>query len=106
VIIMLLLMNVNIKHHAFDSIQKKHMNVLCFRIFATAFTVYCTTYSVKNLPLVLTGIVKNMTPLFTALFSYFLLKEGISRIEILCLLVAFLGVYIVISGNTPTNSEQ
>jgi drug/metabolite transporter (DMT)-like permease len=100
---MLLLLNVNFKHLAFDSIQKKHMNVLCFRVFASAFTVYCTTYSVKNLPLVLIGIVRNMTPLFTAFFSYFLLKEGISKIEILCLLLAFSGVYIVISGNTTIN---
>jgi drug/metabolite transporter (DMT)-like permease len=54
--------------------------------------------SIKNLSLVLIGLVKNTTPLFTALLSYLILNEGISRMEVVCLVMAFCGVGVMVEG--------
>ena len=44
------------------------------------------------------ALVLNTTPLFTALFSYLILKESLSNIEKLCLFVSFTGVFVLIIG--------
>ena len=54
--------------------------------------------SVKSLPLVLVGVVMNLSPLLTAVLSFFFLKKALTTVDAVALVVSFLGVVILITG--------
>jgi drug/metabolite transporter (DMT)-like permease len=64
----------------------------------------CVYTSVKYLPLVYTSLTSNLGPLLTAVFSYFLLKKGLSRLDTVILLVSFVGVVIMIMGSVEAGA--
>jgi drug/metabolite transporter (DMT)-like permease len=99
-IIIVIIVNKDLKKYMFDTIQKKHYNKLIFRVVVILFATYCNFSSIKNLSLIINGLVKNTGPLFTALLSYYFLNEGISTIEVLCLIGAFSGVSYMIIGSS------
>jgi drug/metabolite transporter (DMT)-like permease len=60
----------------------------------------CVYTSVKYLPLVYVSLVSNIGPLFIAIFSWLLFKKGLNRNETITLIVSFIGVCILVTGNT------
>jgi drug/metabolite transporter (DMT)-like permease len=54
--------------------------------------------SVKSLPLVLVGVVMNLSPLLTAVLSFFFLKKALTTVDAVALVVSFLGVVLLITG--------
>ena len=93
---MMVLMNKKCKYYMWDSIPSKHVFMLSVRVSLNLAYIYVNYFSVKALPLVLIGIFRNLVPLITSIFSYLLLKEGITKVEIICLLIASIGVYTII----------
>jgi drug/metabolite transporter (DMT)-like permease len=80
------------------SIEKKHSLKLISRVIFGLLSTSCNYYSIKNMSLTLVGLLKNVAPLYTAILSYVLLREGITRMEVACLLIAFIGVAVVLNG--------
>ncbi len=52
----------------------------------------------KSLPLVLVGVVMNLSPLLTAVLSFFFLKKALTTVDAVALVVSFLGVVLLITG--------
>ena len=63
----------------------------------------CSIYAIKYLPLVFVSLVQSTGPLWISLLGYYLLKESISRVYVICLIVAFLGVALMIVGTVFRN---
>ena len=53
-------------------------------------------YSVKVLPVGLSQTIQNLTPFFTLIFAYILLKEQLKKLEVINMFAAFGGVLIMI----------
>lgn len=76
------------------------------RIIMGNLTFYLMVISLKNLPLLITTIVSNTAPLMTVLFGAVLLGERITKQEMGCLLLAFLGIYMLFSEKSATKSTE
>ena len=63
-------------------------------------------FSVKELPLVLVTIAMNLMPLITAIFGYVFLGEVLDTIQKLVLVFSFIGVTVMITGNTGADSNS
>ncbi len=55
-------------------------------------------HGTKYLPLVLVALIVNLMPLFTAILGYYYLKERLTCLEIVVLIVSFIGVGVLILG--------
>lgn len=66
----------------------------------------CIFNSIKYFPLVFVSLVSNLTPLLTALLSYFLLNVGLSRLDTSILLISFVGVTILITGGHKGSNQS
>ena len=58
----------------------------------------CVYGSIKYLPLVVTSLIQNLSPLYTALLSYKYMNKGLNRLEIVILIESFVGVIMLITG--------
>ena len=58
----------------------------------------CIYTSVKYLPLVYVSLSSNLGPLVTAICSYFLIRVPVSKIDVIILIISFIGVAILITG--------
>lgn len=66
----------------------------------------CMYTSVKYLPLVYVALISNIGPLFIAIFSWILFKKGLNRNETITLLVSFIGVVILVTGNSYSKDSN
>ena len=66
----------------------------------------CIYTSVKYLPLVYVSLVSNIGPLFIAIFSWLLINKGLNRNETITLVVSFIGVCILVNGNTSQQENN
>ena len=66
----------------------------------------CIYTSVKYLPLVYVSLVSNIGPLFIAIFSWLLINKGLNRNETITLVVSFIGVCILVTGNTSQKENN
>ena len=79
-----------------DSIPRKMIAPLLIRCMSGLFAFFCISTAIKNLPIVLVALFQNMMPLFTSLLGFLILGERISKSEIMCLFLAFYGVYLLL----------
>lgn len=56
----------------------------------------CESYSLKFVSATIAAVITSTIPLFVPIVAYFLLKERLSRLNIIGLLVSFLGILLVI----------
>jgi drug/metabolite transporter (DMT)-like permease len=49
------------------------------------------------------ALIQNLSPLITAVLSYFFLKKGLTKLETGVLIVSFLGVVLLITGKAENN---
>ena len=62
-------------------------------------------YSVKVLPIGLSQTIQNLQPFITLLFAFILLKETVKRLELLNMVVAFIGVLFTVGFSTSSNEN-
>jgi drug/metabolite transporter (DMT)-like permease len=98
------LMNKNIKYYMYTSIERRHIGHLAARVLQGLLMLVCIYTSVKYLPLVYTSLTSNLGPLLTAVFSYIFLKKGLSKIDVVILVISFLGVVFMILGSFQSDS--
>eukprot|EP00347_Sterkiella_histriomuscorum_P012203 403369499 len=106
-----LLINVNVKEVMVTSIPPGNYKNLVLRCFQAFLMFPIMMYGIKYMPLVQVALALNLSPLFTATLSYLILKEKLKPIDIIVLVVSFIGVIILITGanyssTTETNANQ
>lgn len=97
------LIGTKVKYYMWTSIPPNMTFPLLSRCATGLLAFFCMTTAIKHLPIVLVALIQNTIPIFTSLFGFLILGEKISRSEILCLILAFIGVYMLI---TSKNSED
>ena len=98
------LMNTQIKYYLYTSIERKLLSQLTLRVTIALTMLVCIYTSVKYLPLVYVSLSSNLGPLVTALFSYFWIRVPVAKIDIIILIVSFIGVAILITGTVQDPS--
>jgi drug/metabolite transporter (DMT)-like permease len=61
--------------------------------------MFCNYLAIKYFPLVFVSLVTNIAPLLVALFSFILYKIALQKVDILNLIISFLGVTLLITGS-------
>lgn len=82
----------------YDSIPRNMIIPIIIRCTSGLIAFYCMSTAIKHLPIVLVALFQNTIPLFTSLFGFIILKEKMTKSEILCLFLAFFGVYVLITN--------
>jgi drug/metabolite transporter (DMT)-like permease len=98
VVLLVTILNNKLKEYLYDKIDPKLKWKLTTRVILGVLVIVCIYTSVKSLPLVIVGVVTNLSPLFTALLSLIILKKAITKVDSFALVVSFVGVVILITG--------
>ena len=104
VILLSLLFRSRLKEYLYDNIDKKLKWQLGLRVTLGVLLLVCIYTSVKSLPLVLVGVVTNLSPLLTAVLSFFILKKAPTTVDVVALVASFVGVVLLITGG-DTHSQ-
>ncbi len=94
-----MLMNYKTKYYMFDTIPRDSIKPLASRIGQGIFNQFCNYLTIKIFPLVFVSLVTNIAPLLVAVFSYILYKIALKQIDIINLIVSFIGVTLLITGS-------
>ena len=86
--------------------EKEVFKKLMFRSVFGYTTWTAMYFSVKYLPLGLIQTVQNLVPFLTLILSYILLKETLKRLEILNMIVCFVGVLIVVGYSSKAGPSS
>lgn len=73
------------------------------RVALGVLLLVCIYTSVKSLPLVLVGVVTNLSPLLTAVLSFLFLKKALTTVDAVALVASFAGVVLLITGGVATS---
>jgi len=76
--------------------NKKMIFPLFVRVNSGLLAFFCINQAIKHLPLVLVALFTNTLPLFCSLLGFLILGEKITKAEIICLLIAFYGIYVLL----------
>ena len=80
--------------------------MLSMRIAQGLIMIGCIFTAVKSLPLVYVALISNLGPLLIAVFSFFLLRIGLSKIDTVVLIVSFIGVCFLVTGALTPSVES
>lgn len=94
------------RHILYDSIPRNMYLPIFIRCMSGLLAFYCLSTAIKYLPIVLVALFQNTIPLFTSLFGFLILREKITVSEVLCLFLAFFGVYVLISNQKPVDDND
>ena len=106
VLVIFAIMNTKTKYYMIDAVPRDQYKNLVIRILVGTGSMFCSYFAIKYFPLVLVSLVTNITPLLVALFSYFLYKVGLTRMDIANLILSFIGVAILISGDPKSSGPK
>jgi len=79
---------------------------LSIRVFTGVISFYFIYTAIKYLPIFIVSLVINLSPIFTSIMGFMFLKERITRTEVFALVLAFSGVYILVSSSANSNSND
>jgi drug/metabolite transporter (DMT)-like permease len=82
------------------------MGKITTRAVLVLLTFYFLTQGLQVLPLVEVGLIMNTFPLFTAVLGFLILKDRLKVLEIFCLFVSFLGVYLLVMGDNKEDIHK
>ena len=67
--------------------------------------MFCNYFAIQYFPMVFVSLVSNIAPLLVALFSYIIYKIALHKLDILNLILSFIGVALLILG-TPEKAKD
>jgi drug/metabolite transporter (DMT)-like permease len=105
VVLLIMLIGDKLKEYLYDNFDKKLKWQLALRVTLGVLLLVSIYTSVKSLPLVLVGVVTNLSPLLTAVLSYFILKKALTTVDAIALVAAFAGVVLLITGGETHSAE-
>ncbi|MBO9698787.1 MAG: DMT family transporter [Sporocytophaga sp.] len=77
------------------SLKGNRQSMLWFRGFLGTASIFSFYYTLQNIPLATAFTISQLAPLFIGVFAAMLLKEKISRLQWLFLILAFSGVLLI-----------
>ena len=93
------LMNVHFVQIMFTSIPRSSYSNLAVRCAQGLVSFYFIYYALRYLPLVFVSLVMNLSPITTAIMSYCILGEKLSKLDIGILIVCLGGMIVLIMGS-------
>lgn len=94
--LMAVLVGRNCKQILWDSIPRQMVFPLFIRVNSGLLAFFCINYAIKFLPIVLVALFTNTLPLFCSLLGCLILGERITKSEVVCLILAFFGIYVLL----------
>jgi drug/metabolite transporter (DMT)-like permease len=79
-----------------DSVPRSQFQNLAIRSCQGSLLILIQFTIVKYLSLIYIGVAQNCTPLVTVLMSYFMTGERVKMIDIVMILITFIGVSFII----------
>lgn len=76
--------------------KKENLKHLIWRSTFGTLGILCNFYAVDHLVLADASMLNKLSPFFAILFSFFLLKEKINPVQLICVIVAFIGALFII----------
>eukprot|EP00347_Sterkiella_histriomuscorum_P021051 403335450 len=106
--VLLFLIRGKIKWYLYDSVPRDMIFPLLVRVSCGCLAFMCVNQAIKHVPIVMVALFVNTMPLFCSLLGFLILGEKITKMEILCLLIAFYGIYSLLfsSDRASKNSEN
>ncbi len=77
-------------------VEKGSMKFLFGRALFGTIGVLCNFYAVDHLMVADASMLNKLSPFFAIVFSYFLLKEKVKPVQIVCVVTAFVGMLFII----------
>ena len=77
-------------------IEKKNIPLLLARAICGTIGIIANFYAVDHLFLSDASIIQKLSPFFVIIFSFFLLKEKVSKLQVFSIVVAFIGTLFVV----------
>lgn len=77
-------------------IEKDHIPLLLGRSVCGTVGIIANFYAVDHLLLADASIIQKLSPFFVIIFSYFLLKESVTKMQMFSILFAFIGMLFVV----------
>ena len=93
-----LLMNYKFPHYMITGIERHQFKHVVAKSLLGIIYISCLYTAIKYLPLVVASLIQNLSPLFTAIFSYIFLKKGLTKLRAAVLVVSFIGVVVMLTG--------
>jgi len=96
---MFVAMNKKTYKYVIAEVPRDMASSLAARVCLGMFNMFCTYHVIKYFPLVYISIVANIAPLLIALFSYLIYRERLTSLDMIVLLLSFIGVSVLITGS-------
>ncbi len=78
------------------SFDKKNLPYLLMRAFFGTLGILCNYYAIDRLVLADASMLNKLSPFFAIIFSYFVLKEKVSIVQAMAVILAFIGALFII----------
>lgn len=98
VLILIVVLNKNLKNIVYDNFPSESKKHMFMRLVTGCFGILTMNFVVKYFNLSTIAVIINLNPIFTMLLGYLLLKENVTRMDIVCLFLTFGAVLLVILG--------
>ena len=86
------------------SVWGTHRTLLAARGIVGSLALICVYYALMTLPLAEATLLQYMHPMFTALLGLLLLKEGIQRSTVICILFSITGLIVMVEPGVFTGA--
>ena len=83
-----------------ESMRGSSTRYLLLRGFTGTLAFFCLVKSIAMIPLSNAMVLFYTFPLFAALFSFFILKESLARMEVMLIAVGLIGVFVLINPSS------
>lgn len=98
-IMVLLMINRNMKATLYDPVDKKALPSLIFRCLQGGISVYISFSSINYFNVSTVGIVCSLKPIIACLMGVTILGESMTLKDVLCMSAVFIAVFLVIFGS-------
>lgn len=106
-VVLLFLMGTKIKWYLYESVPRDMIFPLLVRVTCGCLAFMCVNQAIKHVPIVMVALFVNTMPLFCSLLGFLILREKITKMEVVCLLIAFYGIYsLLYSSDRAKDNNQ
>ena len=87
-------------------VNKQEFKMILLRCALTIASSYCIFYAIEFIPIGLHSILYNSGPFFSLGVGYILLDKSVPTIEIVNMIISFIGVLLIICSSEQTEAHQ
>lgn len=83
-------------------VQRKNMGIMILRATMGTLGILFNFYAISKMSLADANVLNKLSPFFVIIFSYFFLKERVTWVQVLAIVIAFIGTIFVIRPDFQT----